>query len=99
MNKEELEEIKNIIKYNSDYKNHYHLTTYFEVESIDNLVKCYDKQKKQLEEKDKVIKDAISYLNKVEVYEDGTEELVNLKEWWFIKELLEILERGKNEID
>ena len=95
MNKEELKEIKNIIKYNSDYKEHYHLHADFEVEYIDNLVKCYEKQKKQLEEKEKVIDEAFDIVEKV--YNDA---VVNTKIWTIdyfeLQKIKKILERGKN---
>lgn len=48
INKEELKEIEDIIK-DSDYKNHYQLHTYFEVEHIDNLVRAYKKQKEVID--------------------------------------------------
>ena len=64
-------------------------------EHISNLYDEIDEYKKRLEEKDKVIDKAINYAKNTTVAEHGSEEIFNISELWFVKELLEILERGK----
>ena len=53
-----------------------------------DLLNKYDDLQHQLKEKDKAIDEAIKYA-------DGKEFYIN--EFWFIKDILEILEKGKNE--
>ena len=67
-----------------------------------DLLNKYDDLQHQLKEKDKVIKEknkvideAINYAKNTTVAEHGSEEIFNISELWFVKELLEILERGK----
>ena len=57
----------------------------------------------QLEEKDKVIDEAIKYAKNTKAVEYGKsldtyKKEFYIKEFWFIKDILKILERSKNEI-
>ena len=54
---------------------------------------------KQLEEKNKIIEEVINYIKKTKVFENETEIEIKLSNYWFIKEILKILERGKNRRD
>lgn len=59
MSKEILQEIENTINANKDYKEHYHLNDYFEIEHIDKLVKKY-KQLKEAYDKEKYLTDKLT---------------------------------------
>ena len=52
---------------------------------------------KQLKEKNKIIEEVINYIKKTKVFENETEIEIKMSNYWFIKEILEILERGKDE--
>ena len=67
-----------------------------------DLLNKYDDLQHQLKEKDKAIDEAIKYAKNTKAVEygksfdtDGKEFYIN--EFWFIKDILEILEKGKNE--
>ena len=88
-NKEIIKALNNLIEDFNDYSTDYTKT------ACDYYKEIFIEIKKQLEEKEKIIDDAIKYAKNTTVAEHGTEEIFNISELWFVKELLEILERGK----
>ena len=62
----------------------------------ENDIKYYKEIINYIEEKGEVINEAIKYINNTVVAEYGSEEIINIHEFWFVKKILGILERGKN---
>jgi len=55
MNEREIKELENTIAVNKDYKKHYHLCDYFEVELIDKLLKQF----KQIQQENQQLKEQL----------------------------------------
>lgn len=70
MNKELFKEIENIINSNKNYKEHYHLCTYFEVEHIDILLKEYKKSKSENTNLKQAINEIREYVLKEKEFND-----------------------------
>lgn len=88
MNKEILQDIEITLNANKDYKEHYHLNDYFEVEYIDKLVIAY----KQLQNNWNELKKWLEFMIKQE--REGKTVYISLKD---ILNKMQELEQGKDE--
>lgn len=70
MSESEIKELENTVAVNKDYKKHYHLCDYFEVELIDKLLEQF----KQLQQKNQQLKDELETSKQ---YEDYYKDLCN----------------------
>lgn len=87
MSEEEIKRIENTINENKDYREHFHLHDYFEVEYIDKLVTSY----KQLQQENKQLKEVIDKLKiNIENDIDGFRTINEFGESQAILELLDI---------